>query len=189
MAFMPDVEMECPACNGNRFNEEILSVKFQGHHIADVLEMTVSDATLLFREHRTIFNLLDLMQQVGLDYLTLGQSTSTLSGGEAQRIKLASELSKSGKESTLYLLDEPTTGLHPHEVEKLLGILRKLVSKGNTVVVIEHHLEAICRADMIIDFGPGGGIRGGEIVAIGTPQEIAANKESLTGECLSRLCN
>ena len=187
MAFMPDVEMECPACNGSRFNEEILSVKFQGHHIADVLEMTVTDAMLLFREHRSIFILLDLMQQVGLDYLTLGQSTSTLSGGEAQRIKLASELSKSGKESTLYLLDEPTTGLHPHEVEKLLGILRKLVSKGNTVVVIEHHLEAICRADTIIDFGPGGGIRGGEIVAIGSPQEISANKESLTGQSLRSL--
>jgi excinuclease ABC subunit A len=184
MAFMPDVEMECPACNGMRFSEEVLSVKFQEHTIVDILDMTVSDALPIFSEYRSIFGLLDLMKQVGLEYLNLGQSTSTLSGGEAQRIKLATELSKSGRESTLYLLDEPTTGLHPQEVEKLLDILRKLVSKGNTVVVIEHNLEAICEADTIIDFGPGGGIAGGEIVATGTPQEIAANKDSLTGQCL-----
>lgn len=184
MAFMSDVEMECPVCNGMRFNEAILSVKFQGHHIADILEMTVSEAMAIFREHPNIFALLDLMQQVGLDYLSLGQSTSTLSGGEAQRIKLVTELVKSGKESTLYLLDEPTTGLHPHEVQKLLHILRKLVAKGNTVVAIEHNFDAICEADTIIDFGPGGGTLGGEIVAIGTPQEIAANKDSLTGQCL-----
>jgi excinuclease ABC subunit A len=184
MAFMPDVEMECPVCNGLRFNEELLSVKFQGHHITDILDMTVNDAIAVFSEHQNILGLLDLMKQVGLDYLTLGQSTSTLSGGEAQRIKLAAELSKSGKESTLYLLDEPTTGLHPREVEKLLDILRKLVSKGNTVVVIEHNLDAICEADTIIDFGPGGGAAGGEIVAMGTPEEVAANKDSLTGQCL-----
>lgn len=184
MAFIPDVEMECPVCNGMRFNEEVLSVKFRGFNIVDILEMTVSDAIPLFSEQHKIFTLLDLMKQVGLEYLTLGQSTSTLSGGEAQRIKLASELSKSGKESTLYLLDEPTTGLHAHEVEKLLDILRKLVSKGNTVVAIEHHLEAMCQADTIIDFGPGGGAAGGKIVAIGTPQEVAANKDSLTGQSL-----
>lgn len=184
MAFMPDVEMECPICNGMRFNEELLSVKFQGHNIADVLDMTVSDASHLFSNHQSIFALLDLMKQVGLDYLTLGQSTSTLSGGEAQRIKLATELSKSGRESTLYLLDEPTTGLHSHEVEKLLSILRKLVDKGNTVVVIEHNLDAMCEADAIIDFGPGGGSSGGEIVAIGTPQEIMDNESSKTGQSL-----
>lgn len=184
MAFMPEVEMECPVCNGMRFNEELLSVKFQGYSIVDILDMTVSDAIPVFSEHQNIFVLLDLMKQVGLEYLTLGQSTSTLSGGEAQRIKLAAELSKSGRESTLYLLDEPTTGLHPREVERLLDILRKLVSKGNTVIIIEHNLDAICEADTIIDFGPGGGIAGGEIVAIGAPQEIAANKDSLTGQCL-----
>ena len=184
MTFLPDIETECPVCNGLRFNEEILSVKFEGHSIVDILDMTVSDALPVFRNHRNIFALLDLMQQVGLDYLTLGQSTSTLSGGEAQRIKLASELSKSGKESTLYLLDEPTTGLHPQEVEKLLHILRKLVSKGNTVVIIEHHLGAISQADTIIDFGPGGGISGGTIVATGTPQELASHPTSLTGQCL-----
>lgn len=184
MAFIPDVEMVCPVCNGMRFNEELLSVKFKGHNIVDILDMTVNDAISVFSEQKNIFALLDLMKQVGLEYLTLGQSTSTLSGGEAQRIKLAAELSKSGRESTLYLLDEPTTGLHAQEVEKLLDILRKLVSKGNTVVAIEHNLDAICKADTIIDFGPGGGIAGGEIVATGTPQEVAANKNSLTGQCL-----
>jgi len=184
MSFMPDVEMECPVCNGMRFNEELLEVKFQGHHITSILEMTVNDAIPLFKGHPNTLAILDLLRQVGLDYLTLGQSTSTLSGGEAQRIKLAAELSKSGKESTLYLLDEPTTGLHPQEVEKLLAILRKLVAKGNTVVVIEHNLEAICSADTIIEFGPGGGHAGGQIVATGSPQEIAANTDSLTGQCL-----
>lgn len=124
------------------------------------------------------------MRQVGLDYLKLGQSTSTLSGGEAQRIKLAAELSKSETGNTLYLLDEPTTGLNPQEVERLLEILGKLVSKGNTVVAIEHNLDAMCKADTIIDFGPGGGIAGGKIVASGTPQEIAENNDSLTGQSL-----
>lgn len=184
MTFMPDVEMECPVCNGMRFSEELLSVKFDGHSIVDILGMTVSDAIPVFSEYQNIFALLDSMKQVGLEYLTLGQSTSTLSGGEAQRIKLATELAKSGRESTLYLLDEPTTGLHAQEVEKLLAILRKLVSKGNTVVAIEHHLDAICEADAIIDFGPGGGNAGGEIVATGTPQEVASNEDSLTGQCL-----
>jgi|688.fasta_scaffold01230_27 excinuclease ABC subunit A len=184
MAFMPDVETKCPICNGMRFNEELLSVKFNGNSIADILDMTASDAMTVFRGQQNIFVLLDLMKQVGLDYLTLGQSTSTLSGGEAQRIKLVAELSKSGKESTLYLLDEPTTGLHPQEVEKLLLILKRLVSRGNTVVIIEHHLDAISEADVIIDFGPGGGSAGGKIVAISTPQELAANKNSLTGQSL-----
>lgn len=184
MAFMPDVETECPVCHGMRFNEEVLSVKLHTHNIAGILDMTVSDAISLFRDHLNILALLECMQQVGLGYLTLGQSTSTLSGGEAQRIKLASELSKSGKESTLYLLDEPTTGLHSQEVEKLLDILRRLVSKGNTVVIIEHHLDAMIEADTIIDFGPGGGVAGGTIVAIGTPLEIATTKDSLTGQSL-----
>lgn len=184
MAFMPDVETECPVCNGMRFNEEVLSVKYLDHNIVDILEMTVCDAMTIFSDRQTIFAILDVMNQVGLEYLTLGQSTSTLSGGEVQRIKLAMELSKSGRVSTLYLLDEPTTGLHAHEVEKLLKILKKLVSKGNTVVAIEHNLDAICNADTIIDFGPSGGIAGGEIVATGTPQEVAANKNSLTGQSL-----
>lgn len=184
MAFMPDVEIACPVCNGRRFTEELLAVKFRGHHIADILDMTVDDAIPLFCEQPQIYALLDLLKQVGLEYLTLGQSTSTLSGGEAQRIKLAAELSKTGKASTLYLLDEPTTGLHAQEVERLLDILRKLVDKGNTVVAIGHHLEVICQADTLIDFGPGGGVAGGAIVATGTPRELAANKNSFTGQCL-----
>lgn len=187
MAFMPDVEVECAYCHGTRFSEEVLSVKFQGYTIVDILDMTVSDAVSVFREHYNIFVRLDTMKQVGLEYLTLGQSTSTLSGGEAQRIKLATELSKSSRESTLYLLDEPTTGLHPNEVDKLLGILRKIVSKGNTVVAIEHNIDVICMADTIIDFGPRGGLAGGHIIATGTPQEIAANKDSLTGQYLKTL--
>jgi excinuclease ABC subunit A len=184
MAFMPDIETECPVCNGRRFSDELLLVKFHEHTIANVLDMTVNDAIPLFRNEKKIVALLDVMKQVGLEYLTLGQSTSTLSGGEAQRIKLATELSKSETGSTLYLLDEPTTGLHPQEVERLLGILKKLVSKGNTVVAIEHNIDVICNADTIIDFGPGGGVAGGRIVATGTPQEIAANKDSLTGNAL-----
>lgn len=184
MTFMPDIETVCPTCNGMRFNEEILTVQFKGHNISNILDMTVNDAIHLFRQEKKIFTLLDLMRQVGLDYLKLGQSTSTLSGGEAQRIKLAAELSKPETGNTLYLLDEPTTGLHPHEVEKLITILRQLVSKGNTVVAIEHNLDVICKADMIIDFGPGGGLAGGKIVGTGTPQEIATNKDSLTGQSL-----
>lgn len=184
MTFMPDIETECPVCNGMRFTDELLSVKFQGRNITNILGMTVSDAISIFRQEKKIFALLDLMRQVGLEYLSLGQSTSTLSGGEAQRIKLATELAKSETGNTLYLLDEPTTGLHPQEVERLLGIFKKLVSKGNTVVAIEHNLDVIGNADTIIDFGPGGGVAGGHIVAVGTPQEIIANKDSATGHCL-----
>lgn len=184
MTFMPDIETICPACNGMRFNEQLLTIQYQGNNIANILDMPVSDAIHIFKNDKKILSLLNMIKQVGLDYLKLGQSTSTLSGGEAQRIKLAAELSKSETGNTLYLLDEPTTGLNPQEVEKLLDILRKLVSKGNTVVAIEHNLDAICKADTIIDFGPAGGIAGGKIVATGTPQEIAANKNSLTGQAL-----
>ena len=189
MTFMPDIETECPVCNGMRFTDELLFVKFQKYNISNILDMTVSDAIPVFRQEKKIFALLDLMKQVGLEYLKLGQSTSTLSGGEAQRIKLATELSKSETGNTLYLLDEPTTGLHPQEVEKLLNILKKLVFRGNTVVVIEHNLDVICNADTIIDFGQGGGIAGGKIVATGTPQEIIANQDSLTGQCLKAYIN
>lgn len=185
MTFMPDVKIECAMCNGMRFNETLLSVKYNEHNISNVLDMTISDALELFKNERNICAILDLLVQVGLAYLKLGQSTSTLSGGEAQRIKLASELSKPQKGNTLYLLDEPTTGLHPQEVEKLLNILKKLVSKGNTVIVIEHNLDIMCNADTIIDFGPGSGPLGGKIVATGTPKEIAACKESLTGQALA----
>jgi excinuclease ABC subunit A len=189
MTFMPDIETECPMCNGMRFTEKLLTVQFQEHTIANILDLTISDAIVIFKQEKKIFALLNLMRQVGLEYLTLGQSTSTLSGGEAQRIKLATELSKPDTGNTLYLLDEPTTGLHPQEVEKLLDILRQLVFKGNTVVIIEHNLDIICQADTIIDFGPGGGTAGGTIVATGTPQEIASNKNSLTGQALNTYKN
>lgn len=184
MTFMPDIETICPVCDGMRFTDALLSVRFKGHTVANILDMTVNDALTLFKQEKNIFALLDVMRQVGLGYLKLGQSTATLSGGEAQRIKLATELSKSETGNTLYLLDEPTTGLHPQEVEKLLYILKRLVSKGNTVIAIEHNLDVICKADTIIDFGPGGGVAGGKIVATGTPQEITANKDSLTGKAL-----
>lgn len=187
MSFMPGVEMDCPSCGGMRFNEELLTVKFAGRNIAEILDLTVSDAILAFSKQKKIVEILELMQQVGLEHLKLGQSTSTLSGGEAQRIKFASELSKTGREKTLFLLDEPTTGLHCEEVELLLSILRKLVSKGHTVVVIEHNLDAMCRADTIVDFGPGGGSAGGMIVAAGTVKEICENEASVTGRCLREI--
>lgn len=184
MSFMPDIETECPSCNAMRFSDKLLAIQFQGYNISNILDMTIDEALVVFRQEKKISALLDLMKQVGLEYLKLGQSTSTLSGGEAQRIKLAAELSKPQTGSTLYLLDEPTTGLHPQEVERLINILKKLVSKGNTVVVIEHNLDIISKADTIIDFGPGGGLAGGKIVATDTPQEIIANQNSLTGKCL-----
>ncbi len=184
MHFMPGVEMDCPACGGMRFNEELLGVKFEGRNIAEILDLTVGDAIPVFHREKNIHEILELMKQVGLEHLKLGQSTSTLSGGEAQRIKFASELAKNNREKTLFLLDEPTAGLHSEEVELLLGILKKLVSKGHTVVVIEHNLDAMCKADTIIDFGPSGGVGGGRIVAAGTVLEICNNKESITGQCL-----
>ena len=189
MAFMPAIETECPSCNGRRFSEALLTICFQGHSISSILDMSVNDALPIFKHHIKIAALLGVMQQVGLGYLKLGQSTSRLSGGEAQRIKLAAELCKSGTVNTLYLLDEPTTGLHPREVEKLLDILKKLVSRGNTVVVIEHNLDVMCAADWIIDFGPGGGAAGGMVVAVGSPQEIMKHENSLTGQCLKTFTN
>ncbi len=184
MTFIPDVETICPVCDGRRFNETLLTVQFQGRDIANILDMTVSDALSFFKQEKKIVGLLEVMRLVGLEYVKLGQSTSTLSGGEAQRIKLATELSKPETGNTLYLLDEPTTGLNPQEVEKLIAILRKLVSNGNTVVIIEHNINVMCSADTIIDFGPGGGAAGGTVVATGTPYEIAANQNSITGQCL-----
>ena len=184
MSFMPGVEMDCPSCGGMRFNDDLLEVKFAEHNIAEILDLTVSDAIPVFGKQKKILEVLKLMQRVGLEHLKLGQSTSTLSGGEAQRIKLASELSKVSKQKTLFLLDEPTTGLHCEEVGLLLNILRELVSKGHTVAVIEHNLDVMCRADTIIDFGPGGGTAGGTVVARGTVQEISENTSSITGQCL-----
>lgn len=186
MVFLRDVQLVCPVCDGMRFNENVLEVKFKGNSIADILDMTVTEALAVFAGQKKIHDHLNFLVEVGLEYLKLGQSTSTLSGGEAQRIKLAKELSKSSKGNTLYLLDEPTRGLHSREVGKLVEILQKLVANGHSVVVIEHNLEVICRADEIIDFGPGGGKLGGTVVATGTPVQIAAVAQSSTGQSLKK---
>ena len=184
MHFLPDVYVPCEICKGKRFNEQTLHVLYKGKTIADVLSMTVEDALDLFKNIPHIKGKLEILSRVGLGYLELGQSATTLSGGEAQRIKLASELSKRATGKTVYILDEPTTGLHFADIEKLLGVLHELVGGGNTVLVIEHNLDVIKTADYVIDLGPEGGDRGGTIVAEGTPEEIAANPSSYTGQYL-----
>ncbi len=187
MNFLPDVFVECEECHGTRYNKETLEVLYKRKSIADVLDMTVDEARKLFDPIPSIKNKLVTLQEVGLGYIKLGQGSNTLSGGEAQRIKLTRELAKRGTGSTLYLLDEPTTGLHFHDVRKLIGVLDSLVAKGNTVVIIEHNLDVIKSADYIIDLGPHGGDAGGEIVAKGTPEEVASCKKSFTGQFLKKL--
>ncbi len=184
MHFLPDVYVTCDVCKGKRYNRETLEVLFKGKSIADVLDMTVEEALDFFKAVPRLRDVLMLLHRVGLDYIHVGQQATTLSGGEAQRIKLAKELSKRATGRTLYILDEPTTGLHFHDVAKLLDVLHELVENGNTVVVIEHNLEVIKTADWIIDLGPEGGDAGGEIVAAGTPEQIAAEKRSYTGQFL-----
>jgi excinuclease ABC subunit A len=186
MNFLPDVYVECEDCKGRRYNKETLDVKYKGRSIADVLGMSVEENLKLFQNIPPIRNKLKTLSDVGLDYIKLGQSSTTLSGGESQRIKLTRELAKHATGKTLYLLDEPTTGLHFHDVKKLLAVLNRLVDKGNTVVVIEHNLDVIKSADHIIDLGPEGGDEGGEVIAEGTPEEIIKNKKSYTGEYLKR---
>ncbi len=181
MHFLPDVYVTCEQCNGRRFNDETLKVRFKGLNIAQVLDLSVNDALPFFEAFTAIRRRLQTLVDVGLGYITLGQASTTLSGGEAQRVKLATELSKVATGSTFYLLDEPTTGLHFQDVRCLLDVLARLVDKGNTVLVVEHNLDVIKTADYIIDLGPEGGERGGSIVAVGTPEEVAAVKESLTG--------
>ncbi|HIH38698.1 excinuclease ABC subunit UvrA [Candidatus Woesearchaeota archaeon] len=187
MNFLPDVYVECEECKGKRYNEETLAVKFKGCSIADVLSMSVDEAMTVFEHIPTIKRKLETLQRVGLGYIKLGQSSTTLSGGEAQRIKLTRELSKTGTGKTLYLLDEPTTGLHFHDVGKLISVLNDLVDKGNTVVVIEHNLDVIKSADWVIDLGPEGGDAGGRIIAEGTPEQIATVKNSYTGQFLKKV--
>ena len=189
MNFLPDVYVKCKACGGNRYNKETLEVRYKGKSINDVLNMTVNMAVEFFEPIPTIYQKLKAIQDVGLGYLTLGQPCTTLSGGESQRIKLSSELSKRETGRTLYILDEPTTGLHFEDIRCLIGVLNKLVDRGNTVVVIEHNLDVIKVADHIIDLGPEGGEEGGRIVAEGTPNEVADNTESHTAEYLKRLLN
>lgn len=187
MNFLPDIYVECEECKGKRYNRETLEVQYKGKTIADVLAMTVEEAANHFENIPFIRRKLDTLTQVGLEYIKLGQSSTTLSGGEAQRIKLTKELSKKSTGRTLYLLDEPTTGLHFHDVKKLVNVLNNLVEKGNTVVVIEHNLEVIKSADYLIDLGPEGGDFGGEVVALGTPEDVARTKKSYTGAVLKPL--
>lgn len=187
MNFMPDVYITCDICRGTRYNKETLEVLWKGKNISQVLNMTIDDALEFFSNIHTIADKLKTMQKVGLGYVRLGQSATTLSGGEAQRIKLAAELSKRDTGNTLYILDEPTTGLHFADVEKLLAVLQTLVDRGNTIVVIEHNLDVIKSVDYIIDLGPGGGEKGGMVIANGTPEEVAVNPKSLTGKALEPL--
>lgn len=187
MHFLPDIYVPCDVCHGKRYNRETLEVKYKGKNINDVLEMTVEEACEYFKNIPKIYNKIKTLYDVGLGYIKLGQPATTLSGGEAQRVKLATELSKRSTGKTLYILDEPTTGLHTHDVAKLIAILQRLVSSGNTVVVIEHNLDVIKVADNIVDLGPDGGDRGGTIVDVGTPEHIAENEESYTGQFLKRI--
>jgi len=184
MHFLPDVYVECEVCHGKRYNRETLEITYKGRNIADVLDLTVDEAARFFRNVPSISEKLNSLADVGLGYLRLGQAGTTLSGGEAQRVKLATELAKKATGRTVYILDEPTTGLHFADIEKLLQVLMKLRNAGNTVIVIEHNLEMIKCADWIIDLGPEGGERGGEIVGTGPPEEIAGLPGSHTGRYL-----
>ncbi len=184
MHFLPDVYVTCEQCKGRRYNAETLGIKYRGRSIAEVLDLTVDQALPLLENFPAIANKLRTLQDVGLGYIELGQSATTLSGGEAQRVKLAKELSKRGTGRTLYILDEPTTGLHFEDTRKLLDVLNKLVDQGNTIVVIEHNLDVVKSADYVIDLGPEGGAAGGRIVAAGTPEEVAEQEQSATGRFL-----
>ena len=186
MNFLPDIYVPCDVCGGRRYNRETLEVKYKGKNISDVLDMTVEEALEFFDNIPRIKSKLQTLYDVGLSYVQLGQSSTTLSGGEAQRVKLATELSRKSTGKTMYILDEPTTGLHTSDVHRLINILQRLADGGNTVVVIEHNLDVIKTADYIIDLGPEGGDGGGEIVACGTPEEIAGIKASYTGKYLKK---
>jgi excinuclease ABC subunit A len=186
MHFLPTVYVPCDVCGGKRFTKETLEIKYRKKNIYDVLKMTVEEALTFFEDIPAIYDRFKSLNDVGLGYLELGQSATTLSGGEAQRVKIASELYRPHIQKTIYLLDEPTIGLHYEDVKKLIEILQKLVDKGNTVVVIEHNIDLIKSADYIIDIGPEGGSGGGKIVAKGTPEDVARNEKSHTGVYLKR---
>ncbi len=187
MHFLPDVEVRCPACHGKRFKRDTLAVKYRGKDISEVLDMTIAEALDLFFELPAARTRLEVMKEVGLGYLQMGQPATTLSGGEAQRVKLAKELGRKATGNTLYLLDEPTTGLHPADTALLLGLLQKLVEAGNSVVVVEHNLDLIRAADWVIDLGPEGGMAGGKVMAVGTPEQVAQVAESFTGQYLKQM--
>jgi excinuclease ABC subunit A len=187
MHFLPDVYVVCEACKGKRYNQETLHIRYRDKNIHEVLAMTVEEALAFFQNIPPLKNRLQTLSDVGLAYITLGQSSVTLSGGEAQRVKLAKELSGRASGRTLYILDEPTTGLHPADIEHLLDVLGRLVDQGNTVVVIEHNLDVIKTADWIIDVGPEGGDMGGRIVICGSPEEVAGESSSHTGRFLGQV--
>ena len=189
MHFLPDVYVPCEVCGGKRYNRETLEVKYKGKSIYDVLNMTVEEALTFFENVPSIRRKIETLNDVGLSYIRLGQPATTLSGGEAQRVKLATELSRRSTGKTIYILDEPTTGLHFADVHKLTEILKRLTDDGNTVIVIEHNLDVIKTADYIIDIGPEGGDRGGTIVATGTPEEVAKNPNSYTGHYIHEILN
>src|SRR5690606_7397860 len=189
MNFLPDVYVHCETCNGKRFNRETLEVRYKGKSISDVLEMTIDEAADFFAPIPTIFSRGKTLQDVGLGYITLGQQSTTVSGGEAQRIKLATELAKRQTGNTLYILDEPTTGLHFEDVKVLMDAINRLVDLGNSFIIIEHNMDVIKLADHMIDIGPEGGKHGGKIVAKGTPDEVSRNSKSLTGKFLRKELN
>jgi excinuclease ABC subunit A len=193
MNFLPDVYVNCDVCHGRRFNQETLDVRYKGKSIDDVLKMTIEEAATFFGAFPAIARKLETLVSVGLGYIQLGQSALTLSGGEAQRVKLSNELARKSTGKTLYILDEPTTGLHFADVKQLMEVINRLVDQGNTVVMIEHNLDVILQADKIIDLGPEGGVGGGQIIATGTPEEVALEEKSYTGyyikEMLSKKAN
>jgi len=186
MHFLADVYVPCETCGGRRYNSQTLAVEYRGKNIADVLDMSVDDAAALFVNHTELSRILNTLSEVGLGYLKLGQAAPTMSGGEAQRVKLSRELGKRQTGKTLYVLDEPTTGLHFEDVRKLLEVLMRLCDSGNTIVVVEHNIDVIRCADHVIDLGPEGGAGGGELVASGTPEEVARVKRSHTGRFLAQ---
>jgi excinuclease ABC subunit A len=187
MHFLPDVYVTCEVCRGKRYNRETLEVRYKSKNIADILDMTVAEALGFFEPVPSIKQKLQTLHDVGLDYIRLGQAATTLSGGEAQRVKLATELSRRATGRTLYILDEPTTGLHFADIRRLLEVLNQLVDQGNTVVIIEHNMDVIKTADWVIDLGPEGGHEGGRVVASGTPEDVARQDKSFTGQFLARM--
>jgi excinuclease ABC subunit A len=186
MNFLPNVMVPCETCHGKRYNRETLEVRFKGKNIADILDMTINQAVEFFENIPNILHKIKVLQDVGLGYIKLGQSSTTLSGGESQRVKLATELSKRDTGKTLYILDEPTTGLHFEDIRVLMNVLNRLVDKGNTVIIIEHNMDVIKTADYIIDLGPEGGNDGGQIVVTGTPEEVAVSNIGATAPFIKK---
>ncbi len=186
MNFLPDVYVSCPTCNGRRFNRPTLSIRYRHKNVADILDMSITEAIDYFENFEKVLRLLRPLEQVGLGYVRLGQPSTTLSGGESQRVKLAFELGRPSTGRTLYILDEPTTGLHIDDVGRVIDVLQGLVEKGNSVIVVEHHMDVAKVADWIIDLGPGGGVDGGRIVATGSPVSVAKSQVGLTAKFLAQ---